>query len=270
MCRLLAYVAPRAVSASHLMGPQQCDRFANMSRLHDDGWGSMWLPQVGAPVVGHRAAGPGYLDPQLWQVLEQQTALARVVHLRLATRSMGVEVTNSHPFVAQGVGFAHNGAIVPTDALRSMLGPQDMAEVQGTTDSELYFALVLRGLRWGLSATEAVRAAVTRIRSAYPQASLNAMLLTPSSLIVVHANESAPVPYHDFVGVADLPADHDEDYFQLAYQRRSDGTVIISSTGVHADEWARLPQDSLLRVDLSSLEVSVEDLASRRVAAAVA
>lgn len=266
MCRLLAYAAPRATSVANVLGPTQCELFELLSMLHDDGWGSIWVPAAARDVERHRASGAGHTDTDLSQILTDERASARVVHLRLATRSMEIDVRNSHPFLAGGVGFAHNGAIVPTDALRGMLGARDLAQVEGTTDSELYFALVRRGLRWGMTAVEAVRAAVHRIRGSYPFPSLNAMLLTPTELIVVHSSAHAQVPYHDFGGLADLPIGHDEDYYRLAYQRRTDGTVVVSSTGLRTDDWTPLPQNSLTRVDLDTLEMSVEGLNSQRIA----
>ncbi len=266
MCRLLAYVAPQATSAEAVLGPRQCELFAFMSVLHDDGWGSMWVPDVGGDVERFRASSAAHSSPELSSVLADPAA-ARVVHLRLATRSMRIDVHNSHPFFADGVGFAHNGAIVPAEGLRRMLSERELASVEGTTDSELYFALVRRGLRWGLTPVEAVRAAVQRIRASYPLASLNAMLLTPSELLVVHSNDHAPVPYHDFVGIAELPAGHDEDYYRLAYHRQSDGTVVVSSTGLRTEDWTSLPANSVLRVGLDTLAVSVEALASSRVTA---
>lgn len=267
MCRLLAYAAPRTTSAEQVLGTTQCELFELMSALHQHGWGSMWVPGPARGVERYRVSDPGHAGTGLGEVLRDETATARVVHLRLATRSMRIDVRNTHPFLTGGVGFAHNGAIVPTDGLRGMLGSRDLAQVEGTTDSELYFALVRRGLRWGMTAADAIRAAVHRIRRAYPFPSLNAMLLTPAELLVVHSSTHAPVPYHDFAGHAELPLGHDEDYYRLAYARRTDGTVVVSSTGLRTHDWTLLPQNSVMRVDLDTLEVSVEELASARIAA---
>lgn len=264
MCRLLAYAAPRPTSAAQVLGARQCELFELMSQLHDDGWGTMWLQGPGAQVQRYRASHAGHADRALPAVLHDTRATSRVVHLRLATRSMSIDVRNSHPFLADEVGFAHNGAIVPTDVLRDMLGEHELASVAGSTDSELYFALIRRGLRWGLSPVEAIRSAVHRIRGSYPFASLNAMLLTPRELLVVHANADAPVPYHDFAGVGELPLGHDEDYYRLAYQRSSDGTVLVTSTGLITSGWTALPQNTVLAVDLEDLAVRIEELSSQR------
>ena len=61
-------------------------------------------------------------------------------HIRHATAG-GTTLENTHPFEHQGRVFAHNGVIGDLPELRRRLGPY-LDLVHGSTDSELFFALI--------------------------------------------------------------------------------------------------------------------------------
>lgn len=263
MCRLLAHVSPQPTVVADLIGDEGVRRYQQMAQLHDDGWGTMWIgdhdheaDHPERPVRRHRTPESGLTAARLRAVLTQEPARARVLHLRLATLTMANEEVNTHPFVHADLGLAHNGAIVPADRLRACVQrsvpPAVYDAIEGTTDSELYFGLVRHAVAEGASCLEATVHAVQLIRSEFPLASLNAMVLTPQSLVVVHSSARAPVPWHDFVacGMDPLPLGHDEGYFQLRYRRCPDGSVVVASTGLESAGWHDLPQDTLLYVDL--------------------
>lgn len=292
MCRLLAHVCPRPTTFAQLLGQEQTELFRVMARLHDDGWGAMWVPDhprgpfvpadgdrlkalPGQPRPGGsrrqveriRVAGSGHDDGALADILQRSRQRVMVAHLRLATRSMGLAVRNTHPFLADGLGMAHNGAIVPTDRLRDLLDPAVASGVAGQTDSELYFALIRQQARNGATLAEAAARAVATIRVDYPRPSLNAMLLSPSQLVVVHSSSQAPVPYEDFTASAmadNLPMHHDEAYFRMSFRRFPDGSLAFTSAGLDTSDWQALPQDSITRVDLQTLEMTTESMCAVR------
>ncbi len=269
MCRLLGQVSPEPASFADVLGEDQCEMFQFMARLHDDGWGAMWLDETSEPqaatdtVTRIRVPGAGHDDGQLRATLQDMRHRAVVAHLRLATRSMSLLDRNTHPFLADGVGMAHNGAIVPTSMLRAMLEPDLLATVEGDTDSELYFALIRQFVARGYSWTDAVAHAVGAIRGPYPRPSLNAMVLTPRELIVVHASSQAPVPYEDFTAsaIADqLPMHHDEAYFRMSFRRFPSGALAFASAGLDTTGWQALPENSITRVDVQTLELRTEQI----------
>lgn len=259
MCRLLAYTSPSPTAVEDLIGSDQCTTYRLMARLHDDGWGTAWVDDRpdGGVVRRKRTVRPGYDDERLVAMMDQPLSRARIFHLRLATDHMAVMKRNSHPFHADGMAFAHNGSIAPTGLLRAMVGPVAMAAVKGTTDSELYFALVREGTAAGMSLVESVTAAVARIRIAYPQASLNSVTLSPHEMVVVNSSSAAPVPTWHFGGMtADLlPAHHDERYFTMRYRHLDDGSFVVASAGLDTDGWDELPQDTVTRIDLATMAV---------------
>lgn len=262
MCRLLAYATAHPMSVLDVLGSAQTLRFQQMARLHDDGWGTMWLDDADPTTLAReRAAETGHDSVRLADALRGPASTARVVHLRLATDLMEVKECNTHPFTRGDIGFAHNGSIVPTGRLRAMLGPARQARLEGETDSEIYFELVLQAMAGGLGAGAALAEAIAQIRTAYPHASLNAMVLSPTELAVARSSRGAAVPHDDFVAsgltTEQLPLDHVDAYFRMSYRRLPGGGVVISSAGLETDGWDELPEDTVAQVGLADLRLSL-------------
>ena len=279
MCRLLAYAAPSTTTVAEVMGASRSDAFQHMTRVHSDGWGSAWLAagpgEVTPEVESVRISTPGQDDPLLSTILRENPSTARLVHLRLATDSFKRTTTNTHPFVAEGIAFAHNGTIVPVERFHRLLAPESYAGVTGDTDSELYFALVRQYARELGSLGRGLVEAVSVLRREFPRASLNAVVLSERELLVVRASSSAVMTesiFTDELGIdlADLPIDHIEDYYRLAMHRSADGTTIFSSTGIDTAGWTEVPDDTVTRVDLETLELTQRPVLAEGTAEAVA
>lgn len=278
MCRLLAYAAPDEQSLAEIIGEANTRAFQRMTRVHNDGWGTAWLaagPGEDAPELeATRVSTPGQHDAMLQAALEHVPSRARLVHLRLATDQHKRTTVNTHPFTADGLAFAHNGTISPVARFGTLLGPDDTKDVLGTTDSELYFAVVRKFVRAGGTLGDAVTQAVQLLRHTFPHASLNAVVLSARELIVVHVNATAFVSDETFrtygINPDLLPADHGEHYYKLAMLQRPDGTTVFSSTGIDLAGWSRVPDDTITRIDLETLELSqrkvfgVRESAARR------
>lgn len=264
MCRLLAYAAPTDTTVSGVIGDMRSDAFQHMTRVHNDGWGTAWLaagPGEDRPEVESlRISTPGQHDPVLTTILRENPSTARIVHLRLATDTFKRTKTNTHPFVAEGIAFAHNGTIVPVERFHRLLEPASYAGVAGDTDSELYFALIRQYARRLGSLGRGVVEAVRVLRKEFPTSSLNATVLSESELLVVRASSTARMTAELFgtlgVDVDDLPIDHTDDYYRMKMLRRADGTTVFSSSGIDQEGWTEVPDDTVTRVDLRTLAFS--------------
>lgn len=172
MCRLLAYAAPRDTTVTKVIGDMNSDAFQRMTSVHNDGWGTAWLAagfsETEREIESLRISTPGQNDPLLSTLLADAPSNARIVHLRLATDDFKRTKVNTHPFVADGLAFAHNGSIVPTWRFDDLLRPDIRATVAGDTDSELYFGLVRQNVRDELSLEDAAAAAVRVLRAEFP------------------------------------------------------------------------------------------------------
>lgn len=266
MCRLIAYAAPAPTTLEALIGATQCNAFRDMSRLHADGWGTAWVedPNDDAEVHRTRATIPVDRTVPLSSAMESDTATARIVHLRMATSGMAVNFENTHPFLADRLAFAHNGTVVPLDQLKALLDPSVPATVEGGTDSEHYFALISQHMASGMSLFDAVCATVTLLRAHFPNASLNALLLSPEELIVIHSSENARIPFKEFhasgLSDAELPLDHLSSYYIMSYLQAPDRSVTFSSTGIDTTGWTPLPPASVASVSLTTMQLKIRSL----------
>lgn len=266
MCRLLAYASPVATTLEALIGASQCTAFGNMSRLHADGWGTAWIAPGLQQTEVQRTRATIPVDPAvpLSRTINSQAASARIVHLRMATSGMAVEIENTHPFLADNLAFGHNGSVVPIAKLRPLLSAEMLASVRGGTDSELYFALIRQHRLGGMALADAVVATVTLLRARFPNASLNALVLGEDELVVVHSSENATAPLEEFrargLEDAELPLDHVSNYYGLSYLQTTDGSIAFSSSGIDTTGWTPLPPASVASVSLATMELTIRSL----------
>jgi hypothetical protein len=106
--------------------------------------------------------------------------------------------------------------------------------------------------------------AVRGLATGFPEASLNALLLTPTHLYAVHVNSHAATPLDDLREVAGsdeaIPHGHATAYFDMAY-RASPSAVQVISSGLPDEGWSPVPQDSILAVDLATRTIEALDVA---------
>lgn len=206
----------------------------------------------------------GLDDADLTIALADDPATARLVHLRLATDGMICSPQNTHPFVVDGLSFAHNGSLTPVERFEDLVAPELRGDIEGETDSERYFAAIRTRMLAGDGLREAVVGTVAELRSRFPRASLNAILLTPTHLVAVHASERSGIPRAELAatGVPEeqMPFESLSAYYLMRYRRDDDGTTVFASSGLDVAEWTPLPDESVAVVDLATLELDVVPL----------
>lgn len=269
MCRLFAFVSPERSTARRELHPDGLESLLSLARLHGDGWGWAGVDEAGTPAEVFRSPHSAVSDADFERSIDTP-AHAGLVHLRWATAGLPVNLNNAHPFRADGLAFGHNGTIKPLDDVRSLLSPASVAALQGTTDSEMYFALIREQVAAGRDLHEASVRVVRMLRERFPHASLNALLLGPEQLIVVHASATSALTPHDLERMgplaADLPVGHNEDYFALRWRESPDGTIAVSSTGVAGAGWQPLPAESVTAVDLRDRSREIVELTPAAIA----
>lgn len=261
MCRLFAFVAPGPSAVDRELGAHGIDSFIALAQVHGDGWGWAAVPEVGDAPAVHKSVTSAATDPDFGRTLAVPSRAA-MVHLRWATSGMDVDACNTHPFLADGISFEHNGSLKPVERARELLSAASLAAMAGHTDSEMYFALIREKKAAGLDLPAATRAAAGELRRAFPFGSLNAILLTADQLIVVHANAHAALTDEDVIEIMkfNLPDEHAEDYFDLRWHRKPDGTIVIGSTGVAELGWEPLPAESVTTITLADGQASTVPL----------
>jgi len=129
------------------------------SRRHPHGWGIAYYLSGGNHPHLIKSMESAFDDDRFARISTFLTSHAVIAHVRKATVGELSE-RNTHPFSYGGWTFCHNGTIFGFDAIRPQLLervlPHLRAHIGGTTDSELFFYLVLSELeRAGYSIDEA-------------------------------------------------------------------------------------------------------------------
>ncbi|WP_411721147.1 class II glutamine amidotransferase [Mycetocola sp.] len=258
MCRLLGYVAARPLAAVDALGASEFQAFTSLASLHGDGWGVAWR---GADQLTHSVSRPGSAarDPLYADLTRQPLGSAGLVHLRWASGGLPVVPENTHPFTDGDYAFAHNGNITPIARLDEMLSPASTAKLRGDTDSERYFRFVLQCIAESDSEADGVTRALHTMTHEFPNASLNALLLTPTALFAIHVNSKAVSPPRAlsarYASDADMPPRHATEYYTMDYRITADAVHVISS-GLNEPGWTNVPPDSAAMIDLETRELT--------------
>lgn len=254
MCRLLAYVAGREQSLQDTVGKSALADFRSLARIHGDGWGVAWTSADEPPRIAMRhSITSAATDPAFASSAKEVCARAAFLHLRWASGGLGVNLANTHPFLADGWAFAHNGFIPGSERVLALLPTRHRSSLSGTTDSERFFRLVLACAERTGDIVTGLQTAGQLVRDIAGAMSINSMLLSPSRLLAVQGLSGAQPPVTELLARVEqpdqLPLNHIEGYFQLAYRQSGDGLVIASS-GLPTEGWTLLPPDSVMDVDV--------------------
>ena len=133
---------------------------------------------------------------------------------------------------------------MPPTSLDPMIAPEFNGKLRGETDSERYFYVLLSEIAKS-NLTDGVLAGVRKIRDNCKFSSINAMLLTPTKLIIIseHNNDR-------------IPEDETADYYELYYRKDAKG-VLVASSGWDQANWTELPNHNVLIVDRETQETQV-------------
>ena len=156
MCRWLAYSGSPVLLEDLIFKPQNSLVVQSKhSRLgaettNGDGFGVGWYGALPTPGI-FRSIEPAWNDRNLRELSAHARAGRVFAHIRASTGSP-VQQTNCHPFRSGRWLWMHNGSIADFRALKRDLvlavDPELYPDIEGSTDSELFFFLALSfGLR---------------------------------------------------------------------------------------------------------------------------
>ncbi len=247
MCRLFGILTDRPRSVATAAG-QDLRTFHDLGRIHRDGWGiASW---DGQKARVHHDPEPVMESPSFWPMVDALSSDQAMFHLRLASVGLAVQEANCHPFIDGNVCFAHNGQFDKTPEIVAEVAATCDYEPRGTTDSELYFALILRNHARGLSWPDAILDAARTILALVPEGrvwALDCLLGTEEAL------------YAFSLAFPELVPEKPEGYFDLHFLAGQDAggrSVRISSQGPESPEWTLLTQRTVLRIERGSLRLS--------------
>lgn len=159
MCRLLGVVFSKEFPKETLSELRILSEIGEVPgeelRGHRDGWGIASFKD-GKPFYVGRSTKPAFRDPSYDDAVDVASRIRSpnilIAHVRAAS-SGGVSVENTHPFIVNGMVFAHNGTVngLPADS---------RGRAKGQTDSELLALLVADRLNEKGSLASAMRSVI--------------------------------------------------------------------------------------------------------------
>lgn len=175
MCRWAAYIGEPAyledivTAPCHSLIAQSHHALEAKTPTNGDGFGMAWYGERPEPGL-YRDILPAWSDPNLRSLCGQIKSPLFLAHVRASTGG-ATSRTNCHPFVAGRWSFMHNGQIGNFERLRRRLEAAISDELydrlEGTTDSELFFLLMLQHGLAGDPQSAAEKAAATIIEAAH-------------------------------------------------------------------------------------------------------
>lgn len=146
MCRLFGLHAGTQVCTATFWLLDAPDSLAEQSRRNPDGTGVGVFDERGRPRLDKQPMA-AWQDAAFATEAHDLTGTTFIAHVRYATTG-SLDVRNTHPFLQDGLIFAHNGVLEGLDVLDERLrqvGTDDL--VLGDTDSERVFALITASIR---------------------------------------------------------------------------------------------------------------------------
>jgi predicted glutamine amidotransferase len=242
MCRMLAVYAPTYKQAqevltafrkqAHEAAPEKTD---GAPSDHKDGWGLVSAAPDNVRYVARRAEDAGE-DPYFLRALELLKNTPKdalyLCHFRNASRG-DKRLENTHPFLAGGWAFAHNGTV--EGHLEDPGAPY-----AGQTDSERFFLKLLKHMRVQPDFETALKRCISEIEANGRYTSLT-FLMTDGNVLYGYRRIGQSLKGRRTH--ADL-----EKYYTLGVGKKGRATVVAQER-THLgelEEWQEVPDDGLL------------------------
>lgn len=151
MCRLVAYYGPKTslenlvVKPAHSLLVQSQEAHEAKQAVNGDGFGIAWYDEFPEPGI-FKDVSPAWSDSNLPSLCRMVRSHLFLAHVRASTESETTR-TNCHPFINGVWSFMHNGSIDEFKLIRreleALLSEDNYLAKRGSTDSELFFLLML-------------------------------------------------------------------------------------------------------------------------------
>lgn len=258
MCRLLGYLGPPIQLDKLLYKPEHSlivqsyqPREMNSAVLNADGFGIGWYHALKqTDPYTYRNLLPIWSDLNLPQISRYVESGCVLGYVRSATAGQAVDLSNCQPFANDGLIFIHNGFVANFRQtlyrpIRSSLDDYTYQLINGTTDSEHLFALLIHHLRAasGISLEKALAEVLRKLTQlAVAGVSFSANLVVANGRRIVASRYAYNSPTPTLYWLRDDPA--------------YPNAVIIASEPLFEGNWNSCPEQCIISVG-EDLEVCI-------------
>ncbi|HEY9761580.1 MAG TPA: ergothioneine biosynthesis protein EgtC [Trichocoleus sp.] len=254
MCRLLAYLGPTTSLEKLIIEPEHSlivqsyqPRELEGALLNADGFGLAWYhPTQQTDPFLYRNTSPIWNDtnlPQLCRYVESNCVLA---YIRSATPGLSVDMNNCQPFQQGELTFIHNGFIEQFRhtlyrPIREMLCDRAYQSIQGMTDSEHIFALLLHQLETnsGFSLQEGLQSTLTILTELAVKHSVKLL----ANMVVTDGKQLVVCRYATTGSAPSL--------YWLRHQSHFPEAVLVASEPLFEADWVACPDPAIITIDLN-------------------
>jgi len=256
LCRLFGLIANKPVDVrySFYLSPH---KFEDLSKDNPHGWGIAWLTDKGwglfkEPIPLHKSS-------RARNLIEKQVRGRIIIsHVRKASDG-SPSFGNTHPWQYRGWVFAHNGKIGnrrDRDVLLGLLEDEHRENLEGETDSELFFHLIVQEVFRAGDPVRGIQSAVRKIldKDIY-FSSLNFVASDGKRLYALRCFTRKPYRYtlyyierpitDDFWGLSDATKQLIETKL-----RTGERAIVVASEKISDEKcWREIPNGRLLVID---------------------
>jgi glutamine amidotransferase len=261
MCRLLGIVSAEPIPYKILL-KETPRSLSLLSKEHPDGWGMAVFRSNLHPKDGssdqwalYKGIHAAEKDESFHDISSKVSGETLISHVRKGTVGP-ITLQNTHPFERDGWVFAHNGTLKDLDYLRKAISPTQAKRLQGETDSELFFALLLsrweeKGLLASPSEEKRARALKEAIKEVVHRGQFGELTFLLSNGKVLYAGRFGPKSLYFLERGIHQGIQYqmqDGTVLQIPRSRRRHG-LYLASEKMTNEGWVEFKDGDLLRID---------------------
>lgn len=274
MCRFALYLGPPirlsqlVTEPANSMIHQSFHSHERAEPLNGDGFGVAWyVPGIRPEPALFRSISPAWNNQNLLHLAPVTISHCLLAHVRAATPGLPVTQLNCHPFVRGRYAFMHNGTVAGfrgvMRSLRERLSAEAYLAIQGSTDSEHVFALMMdayRGLEdespgaMARAMVDTIYAVDEMTRAAgVTEPSLLNLAVTDGHWAVVsrYITDGSEAANSLYVGSGNLVVDEaGVGFLAPCGEGEGEGAVVVASEPLgDGPHWKRVPANHLVMVE---------------------
>lgn len=254
MCRLLGIAATDNVNFEFSLCGDAEHNLGSQSVEHPDGWGIATFNQKPIPTIvkePQKAIG----DSEFETACRSSRGRILISHVRKATQGENI-VENTHPFISERWVFAHNGTIEDISSLEGDISPCYKNQLQGSTDSERYFALILSEFKKRDLLTDAdktdlldsLHAVIDKVRKKETDG-LNFLLSDGNCLFAYREGVDLHLLETDLTDPGTIHFESEKTNAVVEVDQKESSVIIASEKITESKNWEEIPDRRLLCIN---------------------